>query len=138
MDQIGRRHGVMLVVAAAAVSSLTVNPAVVSAQDQTVQELVRKVDAEERDNGFCSSVPWYTTNPQAERRFLENAQIGTAEAARFPSGECSYTYVTNVYEGSYGKCVRYTWWACGPTTTCGKGESLYCKNEGGGFSRQKI
>ncbi|HEY7609857.1 MAG TPA: hypothetical protein VIF14_11550 [Alphaproteobacteria bacterium] len=105
-------------------------------QDATVQELMRKVAVRELENGFCSSVPWQMTDDAGEHRFLENAAVGSAEAARFPSGACSYTYVTQVYPGSYGRCVRYTWWACGPGKTCASGETVFCKNPSGGFSRQ--
>jgi len=105
-------------------------------QDTTVQELMRKVEARESENGFCSSVPWAMTDDAGEHRFLENAAVGSAEAARFSSGACSYTYVTEVYPGQYGKCLRYTWWACGPGKICAKGESAWCKNAQGSFDQQ--
>ena len=105
-------------------------------QDATVQELMRKVAAREVDKGFCASVRWPATDEAGEHRFLELAEVGSAEAALFPSGACSYTYVTQTCPGAHGKCVRYTWWACAPGRTCASGESVFCKNAGGAFSRQ--
>jgi len=104
-------------------------------QDNTVQELMRKVSAGEAEDGFCARVPWRMSTDASEHRFLEFAEVGTAEAARFPAGQCSYSYVTQVYPGAHGKCVRYTWWACGPGKTCATGESTYCKNTSGTFDR---
>jgi hypothetical protein len=105
-------------------------------QDATVQELMRKVAAREAENGFCASVRWPVTDEAGEHRFLELAEVGSAEAALFPSGACSYTYVTQTFPGAHGKCVRYTWWACAPGRTCASGESVFCKNPRGAFSRQ--
>ncbi len=120
---------------ASALAALTIGGAA-RAQDATVRELIRKVEANETEDGFCATVPWRTSTEASEHLFLENAAVGTAEAARFPAGQCSYTYVTEVYAGPSGKCVRYTWWACGPGKTCATGESLYCKNPSGGYDQQ--
>ncbi len=128
----GRIHAVAM---AAALAALTTG-GTARAQDPTVRELIRKVEANEEEGGFCASVPWRVSTAESEHLFLENAAVGTAEAARFEGGQCSYTYVTQVYPGPSGKCVRYTWWACGPGKTCATGESLYCKSPSGEYERQ--
>lgn len=126
----GMRLGLILAAALVAV------PAPVLAEDRTIAEIVRKSEAKELDNGFCGNAPWRTTNDQEERQFLENAYVGSAEAVKFNSGACSYTQVEDVYDGANGKCVRYTWWACQPGYTCGRGQSVFCKTPQGTFARQ--
>lgn len=107
------------------------------AQDQSVQDMILKAQRGDRDDGLCTRVSWPTTTPQEEHNFLEKAYVGLSEAAKFKSGACSYTRVDEVYQGARGKCVRYTWWACQPGFTCATGESLFCKNDRGGFDRLK-
>jgi hypothetical protein len=115
---------------------LALTAAETHAQDVSIAEIKRKAMAGEPDNGFCAVVPWAMTNDAGEHRFLENAVVGSAEAARFAGGACSYTYVTETYPGANGKCLRYTWWACAPGKTCASGETVFCKNANGGFTRQ--
>jgi len=105
-------------------------------QDASVAEIKRKAAGGEADGGFCAAVPWAMTNDAGEHRFLENAVVGSSEAARFAGGACSYTYITEIYPGPNGKCLRYTWWACAPGKTCATGETAFCKNANGGFTRQ--
>lgn len=128
-------RGVLGVVVAVALTAISASPGY--AQDQSVQDIMLKAQRGEHDEGFCTRVNWSTTNPQEEHDFLEKSYVGLAEAVKFKSGACSYTRVDDVYQGPRGKCVRYTWWACQPGFTCALGESVFCKNERGGFDRLK-
>jgi len=104
--------------------------------DPFIDEIMRKANAAEPDDGFCRRAPWPTTDSQGEHMFLERADPGSAEAAKFASGACSYTRITDVYRGQNGRCVRYTWWACQPGKTCNLGESHFCKGPDGRYRRQ--
>lgn len=104
--------------------------------DPFIEEIKRKAVARETDDGFCRRAPWVTTDPQGEHMFLERSYPGFSEAARFASGACSYTHVTDTWQGQYGKCVRYTWWACQPGLTCSLGESQFCMGPDGRYLRQ--
>lgn len=101
--------------------------------DRLVREIIRKAEARNPEDGFCRRSAWRTPGPRAQQRFLENAVVHSDEAARFEDGACSYTRVDETYRGRYGKCVRYTWWACEPGTTCATGKTAWCKQRNGTF-----
>ncbi len=104
--------------------------------DRFVTEIMRMADDKDPEAGFCQRAPWRVAGPSAQNQFLNRAAVGTDEAAKFADGACSYTRVTRIYAGRYGKCVRYTWWACEPGKTCDTGATAGCKNRDGNWATQ--
>ncbi len=122
-------------VAVAAATSLVAPPAQAQ-RDRLVSDIMRMADDKDPEDGFCKRVPWRVAGNRAQEQFLDRAVVGTDEAAKFSDGACSYTRVTQIYSNRYGKCVRYTWWACGPGQTCNTGKTSWCKNRDGRWTVQ--
>ena len=99
-------------------------------RDRWVTDIIKMSEDKSPEDGFCKRVPWEVAGPRAQTEFLERARVGSAEAARFTSGACSFTSVTDTYRGGTGKCVKYSWWACGPAKTCDLGDTNWCKVNG--------
>jgi len=100
------------------------------AVDKWITDIIRMSEDKSPEDGFCKRAPWYTASQRQQDEFLDRARIGSAEAAKFASGACSFTSVTDVYDGRDGKCVKYSWWACGPGKTCDLGDTHWCKRRG--------
>lgn len=103
-------------------------------RDRWITDIIRMAEDGAPEDGFCRRAPWSVAGNRAQIRFLDNATVGSAEAAKFNDGACSFTSVTRTYSGQYGKCVRYTWWACGPGKTCETGETDWCKDRDGSWA----
>jgi len=103
-------------------------------RDRWVTDIIKMSEDKVPEDGFCKRVPWAVAGTRAQNEFLERARVGSAEAAKFASGACSFTSVTEVYQGRNGKCVRYSWWACGPGKTCDLGDTNWCKRRDGSWA----
>ena len=112
---------------AAGIAMSTVLPGPALAQrDRFVTEIKDMAEDRVPENGFCRRVPWPVADSRAQDTFLNRARVDSDEGAKFSNGACSYTLVTQVSDGRFGKCVRYRWWACEPGKTCDSGMTRWC------------
>lgn len=106
------------------------------AQEQ-VAELIRRVQEGAVENGWCrANVDWPNGTRDTYVQWLEGARVGHAKANSFNNGRnCQFDFVTSVYQGRRGRCVRYTWFSCNQGSRCTTGQDTDCK-EGGRWVRQ--
>ena len=123
--------------AAAALLVPALSMAMAHAQD-TVAELLRKVQAREADNGFCATIAdWPAGTRETYVYFLNVAVVGFGKVNRFQNDtHCQFDRVIEIFTNASGaKCVRYTWFACATGKSCGSGEDTECQ-QGGDWQRQ--
>jgi len=109
-----------------------------SREQQTIDEIVRKAEARERENGFCSIVGWPPgDNWEGFAAFLKGAHVGTWKVNRFANGNCELNRVTRVHQESIGRCVSYSLWSCPKGGTCGTGKVVDCLDRNGKLTRRQ-
>jgi len=98
-----------------------------SREQQTIDEVVRKAEAGENENGFCSRTGWPTgNNYDGFVAFLRAAAVGSWKMNTFNNGNCELNRVTKVHHESGAKCVSYSLWKCSKGGTCGTGAVVDC------------
>src|SRR5262245_41053784 len=72
-------------------------------------ELVRKVEAGERENGFCATVNWpYRTSTDDFQRYLDQGAQNAVFLARSDygtTGGCSYYLIQSAFQQGERRCV---------------------------------
>ena len=119
---------------AAALERSTGDDAGANSAQRLVREFLRKVNAREPENGFCSTTGWPRGSPAIYVQWLESAVVGSTKINTFKSGaDCQYDRVTAVSYRAGRKCVRYVWSACQRGKNCGRGTAEACKQPGGNW-----
>jgi len=98
-------------------------------------ELVRRVEAGERENGFCATVNFPRRNVIGDFfEYLDDAEEGSEYFARsdYPSsGGCSYYRILFVSDSGGNKCARTRSWACfdkgDQSGSCFKIDRTWCR-----------
>lgn len=109
-----------------------------TAEPNPLAELLRKVDAKEKDDGFCAKLRWAAgDNRQRYVRWLEAAVEGSAKVNKLKGGtQCQYDEVTGITSDKGRKCVHYSWHACVTGSVCGGGADVECKQADGSWKRK--
>ncbi len=105
-----------------------------SADEKKIDEIVRKAEASEPEDGFCAGTGW----PPGDSRdgftaFLKSAAVKSWKINSFKNGSCTLDRVTRVHQENGGKCVTYSGWTCAPGKTCGTYKTVDCLNRQGVF-----
>jgi len=112
-------------------------PDVARSTDSRVRELIRKSEAKEAENGFCTGIGWPPGDMETYRQFLERAATGTSKVNTFKDRKnCQYDRVEVAFKKGDIACVSYTWWACAGGGTCARGAAIACKNRQGTWDTQ--
>ena len=119
---------VLLVVLYASASALAQ-----SRDQQLIDEVTRKAEAAEMEQGFCATTGWGPISQQAYTAFLASTSVGSGKVNRFDNGQCEFNRVTRIHTENGGKCVTYSFWACPKGERCGKGAKVDCLNSAGVF-----
>ena len=130
--------GSLAAVGAVAALALLAGPMPAAGEVNPLQELLRKVEAKETEDGFCKTVDW----PKGDNRatyvaWLNGAAAGFGKVNKFASGTCQYDEVVRVFMRDGRRCVEYRWHACQPERTCGRGSDTECKSQNGEWNRVK-
>lgn len=98
-----------------------------------VDEIVRKAESREAENGFCAGTGWPLGDDFATfKAWLEGANVGTWKANRYASGACELNRVTRIHnDAATGRCVTYSRWNCRKGQLCLTGSAVDCLDRNG-------
>jgi hypothetical protein len=104
-----------------------------------IAEMIRKAEAHEKEDGFCTQVGWprFAGGADAFTVYLKAAKVGTWKVNTFDNGNCQYDRVTSITPENGGKCIAYTYWACDKGGTCGISKASDCLDSKGVFTTRK-
>jgi hypothetical protein len=109
-----------------------------SREQQTIDEIVRKAEAGENENGFCSRVGWPRgDNWEGFAAFLKSASVGTWKVNTFANGNCELDRVTRVHQEGGARCVTYSIWVCQKDNTCGTNNVVDCLDRNEKLTRRQ-
>jgi hypothetical protein len=109
-----------------------------SREQQTIDEIVRKSEAREVENGFCSRTGWPNgSNWEGYKKFLTTAAVGSWKVNTYDNGNCELDRVTRVHQERGAKCVSYSLWTCTRGGACGTGATVDCLEPSGQLRRRE-
>jgi hypothetical protein len=129
-----------MIVAASAVMLLQSSTTALaqSREQRTIDEIVRKAEAGESENGFCSRTGWPNGNNwEGYKAFLINAAVGSWKVNTFNNGNCELDRVTGVHHEPVGRCVSYSIWVCQKDNTCGTNKIVDCLDQNDKLTRRQ-
>ena len=117
-----RRRGLQLI-GAAVLAAASASAAL--AQDYLIDEIIRKADRREPENGFCARTGWRMESSRNDTvGFYENATIGTFKifqdsfSARYDY--CAYLHVDDIFYEDNRRCLRAQMWFCEYNRPCAR------------------
>lgn len=133
-----RRHAVLVATVAFFSGSSGAAVAQGSAAQSDIDQMVRKAEGREKEEGFCQKLAWppgltleqFTT-------WLRAANETSWKVNLFANGNCQYDRVTRIDNENGGKCVIYTYYTCSKGGTCGVGQSTDCLDSKGVFAKRR-
>jgi hypothetical protein len=107
------------------------------AQTSLTDEIVRKAQKGEQEDGFCARTGWANGDSADDfAKFLRDATTSSGRATNFSGGNCVFNRVTAIKKDKGDKCVSYTFYTCMPGKACGWGKSVDClKPDGAHYTR---
>ncbi len=110
----------------------------VHAQQPLIDEIVRKAEAREPEDGFCSRTRWPLYTYEGFLSHLKAARVGTWKVNKYENGACQLDRATAVRQQDGRKCVEYSYWTCSrQRNRCGATSSVDCiAPDGKSFQRQ--
>lgn len=120
------------------VPALTQNAPLSNTTLEQMQEMVRRGEAGESENGFCATLPWpVQSSLDPFFVFLERGERGGVYLAKLQTGNvrgCSYYRMDAIFDEAGKKCARTVGWACNEGDKCVVSRAIWCRNPNGSWS----
>lgn len=102
---------------------------------EQMEELMRKGEAREMENGYCATLPWPVRGSlQPFYAFLERGQPGGIYLAKLQTSNvrgCSYYRMDQIFTDAGKKCARTVGWACTEGDRCVVSRAIWCREPSG-------
>lgn len=109
-----------------------------SREGRQLDEIVRKAEKGERENGFCATTGWPPgDNLEWFTQFLRGSRVGSWKVNYFANGNCQLDRVTLIVPENDGRCITYRLYACTQGGTCGTGQVTDCLDRNGTFVKRR-
>ncbi len=105
---------------------------------EQMDEMVRRGEAGENENGFCATLPWpVRASLQPFYGFLEIGRPGAVYLAKLQTTGvrgCSYYRMDVIFTDAGKKCARTVGWACTEGERCVVSRAIWCREPNGTWS----
>lgn len=139
-----RRHSrlnAICTMAALVATCLAAAPSPAAAQSREgrqIDEIVRKSEKGERENGFCATTGWPPgDNLEWFTQFLRAARVGSWKVNNFANGNCQLDRITLIVPENDGRCITYRHYNCTQGGVCGTGQVTDCLDRNGTFVKRR-
>ena len=102
---------------------------------EQMQELVRKGETGEAENGYCATLAWPVRGSlEPFYGFLERGEPGGVYLAKLQTSNvrgCSYYRMDSIFDDAGQKCARTVGWACTEGARCVVSRAIWCRDPSG-------